>query len=551
MSSARIKTMLGCSKGAVQPVARRIAVGIIKKKQLIFFMGWFYDQNIVNPLEFFFRLASGIINKEYMMYKYLFIVIFALFLTTDCNRNEPEGYREISAELLKDKINGGIIGQFFGNLNGLEHENKYTDEPGNVKEYIPDLSKGAFTDDDTDIEFVYVYHMLKSGQLILPYDTIYELWMENISDLIWCSNRYARNMMELGIHPPYTGRIALNPWAVFNISGQFLSEQFGLISPGMPQTAARIGTHYTHVAIDGEPTQTTQLYDAMIATAFFEDDFMEVIKAGLAAVDPHSEIHEIVSNVIDWYQSHPDDWRATRLSIKETYWNGEYGGPGGSNGYRIITAATIASILHGEGDFVEAIRHSFNFGWDADNISAMVGTIMGVLKGEKWIRAQGWVIKDEYKNNRRPGLPSDLTITEFAEMHINLATRVILENGGEDIEMDGKPGFRIRTEEAANIEPLPVPLNRLEELRKEWEPVIMEELKGDSIQMARAVYMTICLDLVEQVTTGGTEAWMQALEAFTPYYETLFGDGLWSSEEKAYFHDVVYDRNMHPEYPFL
>jgi hypothetical protein len=318
----------------------------------------------------------------------------------------------------------------------------------------------------------------------------------------------------------------------------------------MPQTAARIGTHYTHVAIDGEPAQTTQLYDAMIATAFFEDDYMEVIKAGLAAVDPDSEIHEIVSNVIFWYRAHPGDWRATRLSIKEEYWNGSFGGPGGSNGYRIITAATIASILHGEGDFVEAIRHSFNFGWDADNVAAMVGTIMGVIKGEKWIRAQGWKIKDEYKNNRRPGLPTDLSISRFADMHFQIAKNVILENGGEVTEIDGKPGFLIHTEEPSNIERLPEPLHRIGELRTLWWPIIQNELSGDPIQMARAVYTTICLDLVKEISAERTEAWFLALEAFKPYYKTLFGDGQWSPEAKAYFKDVVYNCNIKPNCPF-
>ncbi len=458
--------------------------------------------------------------------------------------------REISAENLRDKINGGIIGQFFGNLNGLVHENKYTDEPGNVTEYIPDLSNGAFTDDDTDIEFVYIYHMLQSGRIILPYNEINDLWIENISDKIWCSNRYARNLMDIGIQPPYTGRIAFNPWAVFNISGQFLSEQFGLISPGMPQTAARIGTHYTHVAIDGEPAQTTQLYDAMIATAFFKDDFMEVIRAGLDAVDPNSEIHEIVTNVITWYQAHPDDWRATRLSIKEEYWNGEFGGPGGSNGYRIITAATIASILHGEGDFVETIRHSFNFGWDADNISAMVGTIMGIMKGEKWIRSQGWIIKDEYKNNRRPGLPTDLTITGFADMHFQLARTIILENGGEAIEVDGKPGFLINTEEPSNIESLPEPLHRIGEMRARWWPIIQTDLAGDTIQRARAVYTTICLDLVAKISKERSEDWFVALDALKPYYKSLFDDSQWDKKAKEYFHDVINNRNINPDCPF-
>jgi hypothetical protein len=483
------------------------------------------------------------------MYNYFIIFICSCLLVTECHRDDQVAYTEISGDLLRDKITGGIIGQFFGNLNGLEHENIYTHEPGNVKEYIPDLSDGAFTDDDTDIEYVYVYHMLQSEQILLPYDTIFRLWRENLNSMIWCSNAYARNMMELEIAPPYTGRIALNPWAYFNISGQFLSEQFGLISPGMPQTAARIGTHYTHVAVDGEPIQTTQLYDAMIATAFFEDDIMKVIEAGLSAVDPKSEIHQIVSHVIEWHRSNPEDWRATRRSIRDVYWNGEFGGPGGTNGYRTITAATIASLLYGQGDLSEAIRHSFNFGWDADNVAAMVGTIMGVLKGEKWIRAQGWNIKDSYVNNRRPGLPEFLTITEFAGLHLELAKRVILENGGKAVMVEGKPGYRVSTEEPANIEPLPVPLNRMEELRDEWWPVIREELTGDTLQMARSVYMAICLGLVDEAAGLDSDTWIMALDAFESYYESLFGQGMWPVEAREYFEDVVFNHNPAPGFP--
>lgn len=140
--------------------------------------------------------------------------------------------KEIAADELRNKIRGAVIGQFFGNLNGLEHEFKYNEEPGNVADYLPDLSDGARTDDDTDIEFPYIYNMKQSGKIMLPYSQVREIWITSINDRIWCSNRYARKMMALGIHPPHTGRIALNPWADFNISGQFLCESFGIISPG-------------------------------------------------------------------------------------------------------------------------------------------------------------------------------------------------------------------------------------------------------------------------------------------------------------------------------
>ena len=477
------------------------------------------------------------------------MLLTMLIVFASCSNKEEINKEIVTEEYLKDKINGGIIGQFFGNLNGLIHENKYTDEPGNVTTYVPDLSEGAFADDDTDIEFVYIYHMNLANEVILPYHKIYDLWIENITEHIWCSNRYARNLMDLGFSPPYTGRVAFNPWAMFNISGQFLCEQFALISPGMPQTAGRIGTHYTHVAVDGEPIQTTQLFTAMIATAFFENDYMKVIEAGLAATDPNSEIHSIVSNTIKWYNENPDDWKITRKAIKDRYWNGVFGGPSGSNGYRIITAATMASLLYGKGDFVEAVKTAFNFGWDADNISAMVGTIMGTFKGEKWLRSQGWKIKDAYVNDRRPGLPAFLTITEFADLHLNLAKQVILANGGEQIEIDGKPGYKIKIQEPENIEPIPTPLHRAKELREMFWPSIQNRLTGDETDKANAVYAAMCLDLVNEIATEKPIEWKAALDAFKPHYEKLVSD-MWSESAANYFHDVIYNENVTPECPF-
>ena len=66
---------------------------------------------------------------------------------------------EIPAEVLHDKIRGGLLGQMLGNLNGLPHEMQYIAEPGSVAGYVPSLPDGAWTDDDTDFEWVYVIEM--------------------------------------------------------------------------------------------------------------------------------------------------------------------------------------------------------------------------------------------------------------------------------------------------------------------------------------------------------------------------------------------------------
>ena len=51
------------------------------------------------------------------------------------------------------------------------------------------------------------------------------------------------------------------------------------------------------------------------------------------------------------------------------------------------------------------LRLSFNFGWDADCNAAICGAIVGLIRGKKWIDAQGWEIKDVYKNTCRDGMP--------------------------------------------------------------------------------------------------------------------------------------------------
>ncbi|MCB0667448.1 MAG: ADP-ribosylglycohydrolase family protein [Saprospiraceae bacterium] len=466
-----------------------------------------------------------------------FVLVFLL-----CFFNYPatSQVREITRDDLRDKINGGLLGQFFGNLNGLPHENKYFEEPGNIREYTPDLSEGAFTDDDTDIEFVYVYHMLQEDELILPYERIKTLWEQNINEYIWCSNLYARNLMSLDIYPPYTGNHLLNPWADFNISGQFLCEQFGLISPGMPETAARIGSHYTQVAVDGEPVQTTQFFDAIIAMAFFEQNIVKLIDAGLQAVDADSEISTIANDVRTWYSDHPEDWKKTRSQIKEKYWSGTWGGPGGSNGYRTITAATIGALLHGNGDFVESLRIAFNFGWDADNISAMVGTIVGLVKGEQWIRSHNWEIKDQYLNNRRTALPPVMTITEFAALHYNLAERLIMSRGGKEIELKGKPGYRFTGEDPRNVIPLKNGMTEPDQLKKNLLPQIEKDISSsDSTALARGFYLAVCLGLENELSIQDPQRWQLAKNAIRNHPFKFFEDEQWSKDQQSHFKDIL------------
>src|ERR1041384_8818884 len=63
---------------------------------------------------------------------------------------------EIRADVLEDRIRGGLLGEVLGNLLGLPHEMKYIEEPGDVAPFVPGLPQGGRTDDETAHEGAYL-----------------------------------------------------------------------------------------------------------------------------------------------------------------------------------------------------------------------------------------------------------------------------------------------------------------------------------------------------------------------------------------------------------
>ena len=430
---------------------------------------------------------------------------------------------EIPVDILEDKIRGGLLGQLIGDLNGLDHEMKYIAEPGNLREYTPALPDGAWTDDDTDIEWPYLLEMQRTKTILLPYPQITEVWKKHINRGMWSSHMYLRQLMDLGIDPPLTGRIAINPWADFNLSGQFVSETWGLISPGMPQTAARIGIHYTHVSIDGEPIQSTQMLDAMIATSFFTSDMEKILDAGAAAVDAKSTMSRIIADVRQWARKNAKDWRATRKMIKDKYCH--FGGEDwrDRNGVWLNGASTVSALIYGDGDFLQTVRHAINFGWDADNNAAAAGTILGVIKGNKFLQSQGWNIKDQYRDTSRDDMPQNETITSYGDRLIAVANANIARQGGSKANVKGNAVYRINTEQPVNVAPLTDPEKQRDALRAEFRGQIEKGVTGGASarEKARAAYLAICLDFASGMKERHPAAWSQAIQALASYRRVM------------------------------
>jgi hypothetical protein len=362
--------------------------------------------------------------------------------------------REISRAALLDRIHGGWVGMLIGGLEGLPHEFKYKEQPRDTLPEFTFLANGARSDDDNDFEWTHLWFMDREGTIKLPYARVVEIWKANMNAGIWVANKKARELMDQGVLPPETGSVTRNPHAWYNLSGQFCVESYGLIAPGMPQTAADIGLHYARIAVSEEPLQATQFWTSLISLrAFHDGSLADALQLATAAVDPKSCLTEVVNDARRAFHGQPDDWKAARRLLHEKWrtqrkWN--------DNSTPVNGAAVCLALLYGRGDFYRTLQLAMALGYDADCNAATAGAVVGARLGFKRLAAlPQFKMPDRYVNKTRPQLPAECKVSEQAETLLRVAERVILAHGGGSITVSGEPGYRIKLQPPRLLEPLP------------------------------------------------------------------------------------------------
>ena len=101
--------------------------------------------------------------------------------------------------------------------------------------------------------------------------------------------------------------------------------------------------------------------------------------------------------------------------------------------------------MYGEGDLYKTLQYAMALGYDADCNAATAGAVLGTRLGFRHIAAlPQFRMPDRYVNTTRPSLPAECKVSEQAETLMRVCERVILAHGGERIEVDGQPGYRVR-----------------------------------------------------------------------------------------------------------
>lgn len=396
------------------------------------------------------------------------------------------GERVISHAELVDKLSGFWIGQLLGNYMGFPFENKYVDDPVPVlvdrvytaaydgdpdleinrrdrRGHIPVLAnalRGAFSDDDTDIEFVTLHAVEKYG-LDLTYPEITQMWMTHINDFIWVANREARNLMDQGLIAPDTGRKENNRhW--FQIDPQLVNEVWSAFYPGMTAKAGERALWGARITNDDWGTHPTIAYGVMISAAFFEKDVNRLVAMAVEAVPDEGPFAEGIRDVVRWHREHPD-WRETRKLIHDKYYaykKGSYEAPVSVVSSLVNGLTGVLAVLYGEGDYMKTVGIATSAGYDCDNQAATAGGLIGVLNGlsgmgEEALRLTrelpAWTswekpFNDQYVNISRDEVKLRTPISEIVSRTAAVAKTAILENGGRMEMRDGEVVYVIQSD---------------------------------------------------------------------------------------------------------
>ncbi|MDO9581065.1 MAG: hypothetical protein Q7J06_10965 [Bacteroidales bacterium] len=92
------------------------------------------------------------------------------------------------------------------------------------------------------------------------------------------------------------------------------------MSPGMPQTAVKIGDRIGSIMNYGDGIYGGLFVAALYSDAFFNNDILSIIENALKSIPAESDYFKIIKDVIKLHEHYPSDWEAAWKEI-EAKWD--------------------------------------------------------------------------------------------------------------------------------------------------------------------------------------------------------------------------------------
>lgn len=313
----------------------------------------------------------------------------------------------------------------------------------------PDTVWGA--DDDTDIEYMYQHLLYQHGPMLSP-QQIRDGWVKHIrpeeENYLWVSNQRAFDMMQHDTLPPLTGDPRYNEHYAM-IDAQLTTEIFGLFAPGRPDIALKMVKLPIQTSAREEAQEIAEFYVIMHALAGAQEQGKLDVQALADSARTHLRNDRYPALMYDYVKGRHAagiPWEQCRDEVYQRYQVDE------ADGYDITSqdlycngcfaaginfAASIVSLLYGDGDLKETIKIGALCGWDSDNPTATWAGLIGFGMGRKAVEATfGQPLSDKFWIHRtRQNFPNDGmdSFPAMAKRGLEIIDRVVTEEMGGEI----------------------------------------------------------------------------------------------------------------------
>lgn len=315
-----------------------------------------------------------------MLKKTFFLMtVSVLFGLTGCDSGK---YRKLPVKEYRDKLEAGWLGQIVGVAWGAPTEFRWKDAiipEKDMPKWRTEMLNDAFGQDDIYVEMTFLRTLEEYGLDV----SIRQAGIDfaNSEYPLWCANDAGRRNLRAGIAPPDCSHPQFTK-CPNDIDYQIEADFSGLIAPGMPNVAIGLGEKFGRLMNYSDGMYAGQFVGGMYAEAFFEDDLLKIIDAGLACIPADCQYAEMVRDVVNWYKANPDNWEANwQLCQKKYRENPEY--QKCSNGgidVKINGAYILIGMLYGKKDLDQTVLISMRCGQDSDcNPSNAAGVLFTSL----------------------------------------------------------------------------------------------------------------------------------------------------------------------------
>jgi hypothetical protein len=392
-------------------------------------------------------------------------------------------FRRLPLETYRQKMRAGWQGQMFGVAYGYPTEFRFLGRiipEAAVPEMYPGIINESFNQDDLYVEMTFLSTLETYGLEVSGAQAGIDF--ANSGYQLWYANLAGRDNLRMGIAPPDSGHPAFSGYSD-DIDYQIESDYAGLISPGLPNNAIRLGETFGSIMNYGDGVYAGQFISCMYAEAFFETDPQTLVEYGLSCIPAESQYAGAIRDVLVWWEEHPDDWQKTWELVNEKYHlNPDYRlydsneTAGDDFEFNIQAklngAYVVMGLLYGDSDPMRTIDVALRSGQDSDcNPSSAAGILLTMLGSapEDFIAGLDETEKFAYTN---------YNFTELLAVSEKLARESILAAGGS-IEVDAN---------GAEIFVIPVQTPRHSEFVQSWNPAPIANSLYNDTQMAQILF---------------------------------------------------------------